>query len=76
MLGSFNSSAHTNTFSTGVTGKTLWKTLFIVPMLIPASGTSNNNFYNGGGITYDTNTGVIVINASYRQVTADIYYIK
>ena len=75
MLGTFNSGAHTNTFSTGVTGKTLWKTIFIVPMIIPASGSSSNNFYNGGSITYDTNTGVIVINASYRQVTADIYYV-
>lgn len=76
MAGIFNSDAHRNTFNTGIKGKVLWKTIFIVPMIIPASGTSNNNFYNGGGITYDPNTGDIVINASYKQIVADIYYIK
>ena len=76
MAGSFNSSAHTNTYNTGITGKTLWQTIFIVPMTIPASGTSNNVFYNGGGITYNSTNGVIVINASYRKVTSDIYYVK
>lgn len=76
MVGAYNSSAHQNTYNTGIKKKVLWKTIFIVPMNIPASGSSNNNFYNGGGITYNPDTGAIVINASYRQVTADIYYIE
>ena len=53
----------------------LWQTIFIVPMQIPASGSANNNLYNGGGITYDPDTGVITVNALYVKIVADIYYI-
>lgn len=76
LMGTFTSSANRNDFATGVTGKELWKTIFIVPMTIPASGSANNNFYNGNGITYDASTGVISIWASYVRLTADVYYVK
>lgn len=62
-------------FDTGITGKVLWQSIFIVPMIIPASGSANNNLYNGGGITYDAKTGVITVNALYVKIVADIYYI-
>lgn len=69
------SGSNRNEFATGITGKVLWKTIFIVPMIIPVSSSANNNFYNGNGITYDSTTGVITVWASYVQMTADIYYI-
>ena len=44
-------------------------------MIIPASGSANNNLYNGGSITYNADTGVITVNALYVKIVADIYYI-
>lgn len=44
-------------------------------MIIPASGSANNNLYNGGSITYDADTGVITVNSLYVKIVADIYYI-
>lgn len=62
-------------FDTGIKGKVLWQSIFIVPMIIPASGSANNNLYNGGSITYNADTGVITVNALYVKIVADIYYI-
>lgn len=76
MVGSFSSNEHVNRYNTGITGKVLWKTIFIVPMSIPASGTANNVFYNGNSIQYNAQNGQISIWASYVTVTADIYYIE
>ena len=74
--GSYDTNKHKTTYSTGITGKTLWKDIFVVPMLIPASGTANNNLYNGTSITYDASNGRVVIDATWTKgITIDVYYL-
>lgn len=74
--GSYDTNQHKTTYSTGITGKTLWKDIFVVPMLIPASGNANNNFYNGTSITYDASNGRVVIDATWTKgITIDVYYL-
>ncbi len=74
--GSYDTNQHKTTYSTGITGKTLWKDIFVVPMLIPASGTANNNLYNGTSITYDASNGRVVIDATWTKgITIDVYYL-
>ena len=74
--GSYDTNQHKTTYSTGITGKTLWKDIFVVPMLIPASGNANNNLYNGTSITYDASNGRVVIDATWTKgITIDVYYL-